>query len=267
MITAIVLVHVAADRIPEAAQAIADLDGVDEVYSCAGDVDLIAIVKVTRHEELADVIAGRLARSTGCAAPTPTSPSARGRERTPRRPSMWGSIPDRPPGRRACCSTAHTKPGHHLRMSPAVLPSASTHPPRTYLISGVLGVTFFTLSWLWWDGQSFIGSFFLELGGGAFIVFLLEGCLPSALGYAGSALAALQVTTLLEWSDGAVEALLSDSFDDVEQARLLDVVAHGPFPARRSLLRRVSGHARAPARAPGVGEGAARGDGRRCATT
>ena len=125
-------------------------------------------------------------------------------------------------------------------MSPAVLPSASTHPPRTYLISGVLGVTFFTLAWLWWDGQSFIGSFFLELGGGAFIVFLLEVLLPSALGYAGSALAALQVTTLLEWSDDAVETLLSDSFDDVEQARLLDVVAHGPFPARRSLLRRVS---------------------------
>jgi hypothetical protein len=125
-------------------------------------------------------------------------------------------------------------------MSPAVLPSASTHPPRTYLISGVLGVTFFILAWLWWDGQSFIGSFFLELGGGAFIVFLLEVLLPSALGYAGSALAALQVTTLLEWSDDAVEALLSDSFDDVEQARLIDVVAHGPFPARRSLLRRVS---------------------------
>ena len=65
MITAIVLVHVAADRIPEAAQAIADLDGVDEVYSCAGDVDLIAIVKVTRHEELADVIAGRLSKVDG----------------------------------------------------------------------------------------------------------------------------------------------------------------------------------------------------------
>ena len=57
MITAIVLVHVAADRIPEAAQAIADLDGVDEVYSCAGDVDLIAMVKVAQHEQLADVIA------------------------------------------------------------------------------------------------------------------------------------------------------------------------------------------------------------------
>ena len=65
MITAIVLVHVAADRIPEAAQAIADLDGVDEVYSCAGDVDLIAIVKVAQHEQLADVIAGRLSKVDG----------------------------------------------------------------------------------------------------------------------------------------------------------------------------------------------------------
>ena len=65
VITAIVLVHVAADRIPEAAQAIADLDGVDEVYSCAGDVDLIAMVKVAQHEQLADVIAGRLSKVDG----------------------------------------------------------------------------------------------------------------------------------------------------------------------------------------------------------
>lgn len=65
MITAIVLVHTAADRIPETAQAIADLDGVAEVYSCAGDVDLIAVVKVTEHDQLADVIAGRLSRVAG----------------------------------------------------------------------------------------------------------------------------------------------------------------------------------------------------------
>lgn len=65
MITAIVLVHTAADRIPEAAQAIADLDGVSEVYSCAGDVDLIAVVKVREHEELAEVIAGRLSKVAG----------------------------------------------------------------------------------------------------------------------------------------------------------------------------------------------------------
>ncbi|ANY08596.1 Lrp/AsnC family transcriptional regulator [Pseudonocardia sp. HH130630-07] len=65
MITAIVLVHTAADRIPETAQAIAELDGVAEVYSCAGDVDLVAIVKVREHEQLADIIAGKLSKVDG----------------------------------------------------------------------------------------------------------------------------------------------------------------------------------------------------------
>ncbi len=65
MITAIVLVRAAVDRIPEIAQEIADLDGVSEVYSVAGDVDLIALVRVRRHEELADVIAGRLNKVQG----------------------------------------------------------------------------------------------------------------------------------------------------------------------------------------------------------
>ena len=65
MITAFVLVHADADHIPETAQAIADLDGVAEVYSCAGDVDLVAVVRVREHEELADVIAGGLSRVAG----------------------------------------------------------------------------------------------------------------------------------------------------------------------------------------------------------
>jgi DNA-binding Lrp family transcriptional regulator len=65
MITAIVNVNAAVDRIPEVAQAIAELDGVTEVYSVAGDVDLVAMVRVRRHEELADVIAGRLNRVEG----------------------------------------------------------------------------------------------------------------------------------------------------------------------------------------------------------
>lgn len=65
MITAIVLVKAAVDRIPEVAQAIADLDGVSEVYSTAGDVDLVAMVRVRRHEDLADVIAGRLNKVQG----------------------------------------------------------------------------------------------------------------------------------------------------------------------------------------------------------
>jgi DNA-binding Lrp family transcriptional regulator len=65
MITAIVNINAAVDRIPEVAQAIADLPGVTEVYSVAGDVDLVAMVRVRRHEELADVIAGRLNKVEG----------------------------------------------------------------------------------------------------------------------------------------------------------------------------------------------------------
>lgn len=65
MITAIVLVHAAAESIPEAAQTIADLDGVSEVYSCAGDVDLIALVRVTAHEDLADLIPAKIGKVPG----------------------------------------------------------------------------------------------------------------------------------------------------------------------------------------------------------
>ena len=50
MITAIVLVGTEVARIPEVAEAIADLPGVTEVYSVTGDADLIAIVRVRAPE-------------------------------------------------------------------------------------------------------------------------------------------------------------------------------------------------------------------------
>ncbi|AKE90417.1 MULTISPECIES: Lrp/AsnC family transcriptional regulator [Rhodococcus] len=56
MIHAIVLIHADAHRIPETAQAVADLAGVDKVYSCAGDIDLIALLRVRDHEEIAEVV-------------------------------------------------------------------------------------------------------------------------------------------------------------------------------------------------------------------
>ena len=65
MITAIVMVSAAVDQIPEVAQRIADLDGVSEVYSVAGDVDLVAMVRVRRHEDLHDAIAGNLNKVDG----------------------------------------------------------------------------------------------------------------------------------------------------------------------------------------------------------
>lgn len=65
MITAIVMVNANVDRIPEVAEAIAALAGVSEVYSVAGSVDLVAMVRVRRHDELADVIAGQLNKVEG----------------------------------------------------------------------------------------------------------------------------------------------------------------------------------------------------------
>lgn len=65
MISAIVLIKCEVSRIPEAAAAIAEIDGVSEVYSVTGDVDLIAVARVNRHEDFADVIADRLNKVAG----------------------------------------------------------------------------------------------------------------------------------------------------------------------------------------------------------
>ena len=65
MITAFVLIKAAAESIPETAQAIADIDGVREVYSCAGDVDLIAVVAIDQHEDLAALVPGGISKVPG----------------------------------------------------------------------------------------------------------------------------------------------------------------------------------------------------------
>lgn len=65
MITTIVMVSVDPALIPEAAQQIADIEGVSEVYSVAGDVDLIAIVRVRQFEQIAEVVAGQLSKVPG----------------------------------------------------------------------------------------------------------------------------------------------------------------------------------------------------------
>jgi DNA-binding Lrp family transcriptional regulator len=68
VITAVVLINAAVDAIPEIAEQVSEIDGVTEVYSVAGDVDLVAIVRVRAHEDLADVIAARLNKVPGIVA-------------------------------------------------------------------------------------------------------------------------------------------------------------------------------------------------------
>lgn len=65
MITAIVLIDCATDSIPEVAETLANLPGVSEVYSVAGDVDLIAIVRVREFDQIAEVIAGGISKVDG----------------------------------------------------------------------------------------------------------------------------------------------------------------------------------------------------------
>lgn len=65
MFTAIVLIRTDVDSIPEVANRIASLDGVSEVYSVTGDVDLIAIVRVRKYEDLASVVADRIGKIEG----------------------------------------------------------------------------------------------------------------------------------------------------------------------------------------------------------
>jgi DNA-binding Lrp family transcriptional regulator len=64
---AVVLIQCEIDEIPEAAQAIAELDGVSEVYSVAGEFDLVAVVRVADHDALASVIPGGIAKVQGVA--------------------------------------------------------------------------------------------------------------------------------------------------------------------------------------------------------
>lgn len=65
MITAIVFVHADVARIPEIAEQIAALDGVSEVYSVTGTIDLVALVRVHTHEQIAEVVADRLNKVDG----------------------------------------------------------------------------------------------------------------------------------------------------------------------------------------------------------
>ena len=65
MVTAIVLVKAEIQRIPEVAEMIVKIPEVSEVYSVTGEFDMVAMVRVRTHEELADVIPGRLNKVPG----------------------------------------------------------------------------------------------------------------------------------------------------------------------------------------------------------
>lgn len=56
MVNAFVLLKAEPAHITRLADALTEIPGVAEVYSVAGDVDLVAIVRVRHHDDLAEVV-------------------------------------------------------------------------------------------------------------------------------------------------------------------------------------------------------------------
>jgi DNA-binding Lrp family transcriptional regulator len=65
VLAAFVLIHAEPARVADLAAELADLDGVAEVYSVTGRADLVAIVRVREHDQLAAVVTGRISALTG----------------------------------------------------------------------------------------------------------------------------------------------------------------------------------------------------------
>jgi DNA-binding Lrp family transcriptional regulator len=60
MVSAVVLLSLKRDKINEVAERLVDLDGVTEVYSVAGQYDLVVMVRATDNDNLADLVTGHL---------------------------------------------------------------------------------------------------------------------------------------------------------------------------------------------------------------
>ena len=65
MVTSIVLIHTERGQTDEAAEALVNIDGVSEVYSVTGEYDLVAIVRVKRYDQMAEVVPRRIASVPG----------------------------------------------------------------------------------------------------------------------------------------------------------------------------------------------------------
>lgn len=64
MITSILLINTERACVNEVAQKLSDIAGISEVYSVSGKYDIIAIVRVTTNDELADLVTEQLAKVT-----------------------------------------------------------------------------------------------------------------------------------------------------------------------------------------------------------
>ena len=67
-VDAIVLINTAPDKINEAAKAIVEIPGVQDVYSVAGDIDSVAVVSTKEFDDLTEIIPSGIAKVDGVVA-------------------------------------------------------------------------------------------------------------------------------------------------------------------------------------------------------
>ena len=65
MVTAIALVNARRDAINETAQALTELDGVAEVFSVAGEWDIVAVIRARDNEHLAEIVTNKMLNLDG----------------------------------------------------------------------------------------------------------------------------------------------------------------------------------------------------------
>jgi DNA-binding Lrp family transcriptional regulator len=65
MVSAIVLIECEKALINKTAEALADMKGISEVYSVAGRVDLVAIIRVANNDELAQIVTSQMLQAPG----------------------------------------------------------------------------------------------------------------------------------------------------------------------------------------------------------
>ncbi len=65
MLTAIILVKATRDGLMHLGPALADVEGIAEVYTVTGEWDFVAIARVREHDDLASVVTQHLTRLDG----------------------------------------------------------------------------------------------------------------------------------------------------------------------------------------------------------
>lgn len=65
MVTALVLLNVDRSKVNAVAEALAEMEGISEVYSVAGRFDLAVIIRAKDNDQLAELVTGHMLKVEG----------------------------------------------------------------------------------------------------------------------------------------------------------------------------------------------------------